>query len=300
MLDADVIERWADPLVDYCLAVKPGESIVVGAELEARVLVEACARRVIDRGATPLIRVELPGIAEYFLARASLNQLRRVEPVALYEAQTADARIRISAETRTQGLAGIDTERQAEVDRARKPIRRAASEKRWVLTQFPTRAYAEDAAMPLEAYEQYVVSAMFLDRPDPVAAWRDLGRRQSGLVEFMTGVRTVRIEAPGTDITLDVDGRTWINSDGRRNMPSGEIFTGPVETSANGRLHCSFPVCRGGHKVAGIVLEFADGLVVNARADQGEDYLQAMLELDPGARRLGELGLGLNEGSTLR
>src|SRR4051812_43929723 len=145
-------------------------------------------------------------------------------------------------------------------------------------------------------YEAFVASAMFLDRPDPVAAWQDLGRRQAGLLEFMTGVRTLRIEADGTDLTLSVAGRTWVNSDGRRNMPSGEIFTGPVEDSPRGRLRCGFPVCRGGRELVGIELEFARGQVVDAHADQGEDYLRTMLDLDPGARRLGELGLGLNPG----
>ena len=150
--------------------------------------------------------------------------------------------------------------------------------------------------MALPDYEAYVASAMFLDRPDPVAAWVELGGRQAGLVEFMTGVKTVRIEAEGTDLTLSVAGRTWINSDGRRNMPSGEIFTGPVEDSPSGRLRCGFPVCRGGRELVGIALEFAGGRVVSARADEGEDYLRSMLDLDPGARRLGELGLGLNPG----
>jgi aminopeptidase len=216
--------------------------------------------------------------------------------VGLYEAETADARIRIAAESDTRAMARIDPTRQALVDRARDPIRRAAGRKRWVLTQYPTAAYAADAGMDLAEYESYVASAMFLDGPDPVAAWQELGRRQAGLVAFMSGVETVRIEAEGTDLTLSVAGRTWINSDGRRNMPSGEIFSGPVEDSAQGRLRCGFPVCRGGRELAGIELEFADGRVVAARADEGEDYLRSMLDLDSGARLLGEIGLGLNPG----
>jgi aminopeptidase len=79
-------------------------------------------------------------------------------------------------------------------------------------------------------------------------------------------------------------------------MPSGEIFTGPVEDSATGRLRCGFPVCRDGRELVGISLEFCEGKVVNADAAHGADYLLAMLDLDPGARRLGELGLGLNSG----
>ena len=127
-----------------------------------------------------------------------------------------------------------------------------------MLTQYPTAAYAEDAGMALDDYEAFVISALFLDRPDPAAAWQELGRRQAGLVEFMSSVRSIRIEAEGTDLSLSVAGRTWINSDGRRNMPSGEIFTGPVEDSATGRLRCGFPVCRDGRELVGIELEFRE------------------------------------------
>jgi aminopeptidase len=150
--------------------------------------------------------------------------------------------------------------------------------------------------MDLVDYEDYVARAMFLDEPDPGAAWAELGRRQAALVSFMRGVEKIRIEADGTDLTLSVAGRTWINSDGRRNMPSGEIFSGPHEDSAQGRIRCAMPICRDGRVLMGIELEFAGGEVVAARAEEGEPYLHSMLDLDPGARRLGEIGLGLNPG----
>ncbi len=292
----ELIGRWADLLVDYCLRVQAGETILIASEWEGRPLVEACYRAVVLRGAHPLVRLELPGLSEFYVKHASDAQLSHVPPVPLYEAETVDGRIRISADSDTRSMRQVDPARQALMNRAYDPIRKAASRKRWVLTQFPTQAYANDAAMKLADYEAYVASAMFLNRPDPVEAWQALGVRQSGLVDFMTGVRDIRIEADGTDLTLSVAGRTWINSDGRRNMPSGEIFTGPVESSVNGRLRCGFPVCRGGREVVGIELEFRDGTVVSARADGSEDYLNAMLDLDPGARRLGELGIGLNSG----
>ena len=104
-----------------------------------------------------------------------------------------------------------------------------------MLTQFPTDAYAAEAGMARDDYDAFVARAMFLDRPAPAESWRALGRRQAGLAKYMGGVSRVRIEAEGTDLTLDVGGRTWINSDGRRNMPSGEIFTGPVESKRSSR-----------------------------------------------------------------
>lgn len=292
----DLLKRWADLLVDYCLGVRAGETILIGSEWEARPLVEACYKAVVLRGAHPLIRLDLPGLPEFFLSHANEAQLLHLPTTAVHEAETVDARIRISAESHTSAMTGVDPRRQAMLDRAREPLRRASRKKRWVLTQYPTLAYAAEAAMPPDDYEAFVASAMFLDQADPVAAWKDLGQRQAGLVTFMTEIKTVRIEAAETDITLSVAGRTWINSDGKRNMPSGEIFTGPIEDSARGKIRCGFPVCRDGRRLEGIALEFDGGTVVSAKAEQGEDYLLSMLDLDPGARRLGELGLGLNAG----
>jgi aminopeptidase len=295
-LQDGVVERWGELLVDYCLGVQRDETIVLASEVLARPLVEACFKAIVLRGALPLVRLEIPGLHEFFLEHASESQLATVPPVSLFEAETAGARIRISAESDTRSMSQVDPRRQAIWERARDPIRQASRKARWVLTQYPTAAYAALAGMSLPEYEEFVTRAMFLDRAEPRAAWQELGSRQSALVEFMAGVRKIQIEAEETDLTLSVAGRTWINSDGRRNMPSGEIFTGPIENSATGRLRCGFPVCRDGRELVAITLEFQDGNVVAASALEGEDYLRAMLELDPGARRIGELGLGLNSG----
>jgi aminopeptidase len=295
-LDDLVAARWADLLVEYCLRVERGETIVLSSSVIAQPLVEACYKAIVLQGGQPLLRLEIPGLHEFFLENASDDQLAHLPPEGLFEAQKVSARIRIAAESDIHSMSRVDPRRQAAYDRARDPIRQAARHGRWVLTQYPTAAYAAAAGMTLAEYQDFVTRAMFLDRDDPKRAWQELGRRQAGLVEYMSGVKTIRIEAPDTDLTLSVAGRTWINSDGRRNMPSGEIFTGPLEDSAQGRLKCGFPVCRDGREIAGINLELREGRVVSARATSGEDYLHAMLELDKGARALGELGLGLNSG----
>lgn len=293
---AEYVQRWAELLAGYCLDVREREPIMIAGEVAARPLLEACFREVVLRGGDPFLRVDFPGLDEFFLEHASEDQLRRVSLINCGDAIVAAARIRIAAETDLTSKAALDPRKQSLFHRAQEPVRKIARSKRWVLTQYPTAAYAGEAEMPLAEYEEFIARSMFLDRPDPKAAWVALGLRQAGLVEFLKNVSTVRIEGPGTDLTLSVGGRTWINSDGRRNMPSGEVFTGPIEHSANGRLHCSFPVCRDGRRIVGISLEFRDGKVVSASADEGASYLNAMLDLDDGARRLGELGIGLNYG----
>jgi aminopeptidase len=145
-------------------------------------------------------------------------------------------------------------------------------------------------------FTDFVRRATFLDRDDPAAAWGELRALQQRLVERLSRASELRIEADGTDLRLGVAGRTWVNSDGRRNMPSGEVFTGPVEDSAEGRIRFTIPSSPSGFEVAGIELELRAGRVVRARAERGQEYLLAALETDPGARFLGEVGIGTNSG----
>jgi aminopeptidase len=176
------------------------------------------------------------------------------------------------------------------------PLREQALKRRWCSTLWPTQAGAQQAGMNLVDFDAFVQRALFLDQDEPVTSWRALHDFQEGLIERLRGAQELRVEAPGTDVTLNVKGRTWVNSDGKRNMPSGEVFTGPHETSANGRIRFGVPSSPAGIDVAGVDLEFRDGLVVAAAAERGEEYLQRALATDDGARRLGEVGIGTNFG----
>ena len=104
-MTADLIVCWAELLVDYCLRVAPGETILISSEWEARPLVEACYRAIVIREAHPLVRLDLPRLYEFFLRNATEAQLAHVPPVARFEAETVHARIRIAAESDTHALA---------------------------------------------------------------------------------------------------------------------------------------------------------------------------------------------------
>src|SRR5262249_38429384 len=159
-----------------------------------------------------------------------------------------------------------------------------------------TSALAQEAGMSDEEYATFLAAALMVDRADPVSAWRELSERQGRLVERLSAAREIHIEAAGTDLRLRVEGRTWINSDGRRNMPSGEVFTGPLEDSANGTIRFGIPSSPRGVNVTDVELTFRGGEVVAASAASGDSYLQEVLRTDARARFLGELGIGTNEG----
>jgi aminopeptidase len=288
---------FADLIAGYCLEVEAGQQVLVRSTSLAAPLLLELQRAVLERDAWPLLRVEVPGQTRGFYEHAREWQLDDFAPMALYEARKAKASVGIQAPEDVRALAGLDPERLTRARRARAPISEATMKQRWCSTLWPTPALAEQAGMPLEDFEAFVARALFLDRPaGPEAAWGELRAFQDALIARVGRAKTIRIEADGTDVTLDVGGRTWVNSDGRRNMPSGEVFTGPVETSATGRVRFTIPSSPAGVEVSGVELELRGGEVVGARADEGEEYLHRALATDDGARRIGELGIGTNFG----
>ncbi|MCW2968855.1 MAG: aminopeptidase [Solirubrobacteraceae bacterium] len=287
---------FAELLCGYCLEVQAGQQVLVRSSTAATELLLELQRSILEREAWPLIRVELPGGTAAFYEHARDIHLDDLPRVDYEEAKRIDASLSIQAPTEVFGLEGVDPERMARAARARRDIRELTMKKRWCSTLWPTEAAALRAGMPFDEFSAFVQRALFLDQPDAVASWGQLSRFQAGLIERLRTAREIRIEAEGTDLTLDVRGRTWINSDGRRNMPSGEVFTGPLETSAEGRIRFDIPSGPPGRAVSGVEIEFRGGEVVSARADEGDEHLQAALATDDGARRLGELGIGTNFG----
>ena len=288
--------RFADLLAGYCLEVQPGQEVLVRSTTLAEPLLLELQRALLERDAWPLLRVELPGATAAFHRQALDRHLDEFPEVAYAEARKAHAQLAIQAPENTRALVGIDPERLARAARARKPLNELAMRKRWCTTLWPTHAGAQQAGMSLADFERFVERALFLDQPDPVRSWGELRAFQAQLIERLSGARELRIESAGTDVTLSVKGREWVNSDGKRNMPSGEVFTGPHEASASGIVRFGVPSSPAGVDVAGVELQFEDGLVVGASAERGEDYLQRALQTDDGARRLGELGIGTNFG----
>ena len=293
MIDPDA---FAKLLCDWCLETGPGQQVLVSAASLAEPLVVSLHRELLKRGAWPAIRMSPPQLQSDFYASAWDEHLDAFAPVDLAELEAVDATLRVEAPANLNALAGVDPERIVRASRARQPLLEARTARRWSLTQWPTPALAQGARMSERDYEAFCTRALFLDRTDPTAAWHALATRQGKLVERLDAAREIRIEAEGTDLRLRVDGRRWINSDGRRNMPSGEVFTGPLEDSAEGTIRFAVPSNPRGLEVEDVELTFSEGQVVAARAGRGDEYLQSALSSDAGARYLGELGIGTNAG----
>lgn len=299
MTDPRVL-KLAQVLVNYSLEIQKGQKFAIYTSTVGEELGLAVYEEAIKAGAYAYLLLSSPQEWEVFYKYASDEQLQFVSPIAKLVTETFDARISIGAEQNTRVLSGVDPKRQSLRSQAWRPMfqtfmeRAAKRELRWCTTEFPTHASAQEADMSLRDYEDFVYAAGKLNEPDPVACWREEGRRMHKMVDWLAGKDRMVIKGKDVDLTLSVKDRVFIPCDGHENFPDGEIFTGPVEDSVNGWIRFQYPAIYAGREVIDVELWFENGRVVKERAAKGEELLTSLLNTDSGARFLGELGIGTN------
>ena len=288
------IRNLARTMADYCLDAQPREAFAINASEAASPLVEALHEELLRKGAWSHIKMMPDASSGAVFREGHDHHFDEVSPVekAIVDKLAGTAAIYSSRNTRA--MSGIDPDLQARLAKSSRPLKNKLLKKKWTLTLFPTDAYAQDAEMSLRDFEDFVYSATFSDEAHPVKAWQNLKKKQDHLISKLEGAEEVQIIGPGTDLRMSIKGRTFINSAGTHNMPSGEVFTGPVEDSVEGEIVYDYPVVNQGREIDGIRLVFRKGKVVEATATKNEDFLLGMLEMDPGAKRIGELGIGTN------
>jgi aminopeptidase len=294
------IARLAQVLVHHSLAVKPDTLVMIAAPALAEPLVRDVYREVLRAGAHPLLRIGLESVEELLYQEASDAQLSHVPRIALHEIELIDALLSIAAPENTKRLAHADPRKVALRRQAQQAVpaklfaRVSAGTAGWVTTLFPTQAAAQAADQSLDDYEDFVYRAGNLHADDPVAAWQATRASQQRIADFLNQQQVFRLVAPNTDLTFHTGGRTWLNAAGEHNFPDGEVFTGPLEHKTEGYIQFSYPALHLGSEVKDVRLVFEQGRVVQATASKGEELLRSLLDLDEGARRLGEVAFGLN------
>ena len=298
------IKKLAEVLVNYSVAVRPKDKVAVMGSTAGAPLFEAVAVEILKAGGYPLSVVQLPGISELVFRHASDDQIQHIpEPMRLIF-ESYDAMISLMSSVNTKALTSVPPEKLVLANQAQQEImktmldRTARGEFRWVGTLYPTHAYAQDAEMGLAEYEDFVYAACLPDFDDPVGYWKDISEGQQRIVDWLVGKDELRVEANDVDLRMKITGRAFMNCDGKRNMPDGEIFTGPVEDSVEGHVRFSYPTTYQGRRLEGVHLWFEAGKVIKATADKGEDFLLKTIDIDEGARFVGEFAVGTNKGIT--
>lgn len=297
-------ESFADILLNHSLSIKMDDLFLISGAPAASPLIYYVYKRALQMGANPVVRIGFEGLSEVYYKFASEKQLSYLSPLDMYEIKHIDARLSIISPENTRYMSNVNPENQAIRSRSYKPYhdvfleRAAKKDLRWCVTLFPTQASAQDAEMSLSDYEEFVLNAAHVGEKDPISYWQDMGEKQKKIQEILEDKKSFHILAEDTDLMVSAEKRKWIPCFGKENFPDGEIFTGPVENSAEGTIRFSFPLVYSGRSVEDVTLWFEKGRVVKATASSGEEFLHSMLDMDDGARRLGELAFGTNYGIT--
>jgi aminopeptidase len=296
------LRKYADILVRHSLRLKKNDLFVISGSYLAAPLIKEVYQQAIQVGAHPFTHVGIDGLAEIYYRYSSEKQLKYVSPLSKFEVDHIDISLSIISPENTRNMTNIDPKKQAMSNVAHQQIhktfleRAAKKELRWCVTIYPTQASAQDAEMSLAEYEDFIFKAAHVDAKNPINYWKTIHIEQEKIRKLLSTKKNLHVFAKDTDLTVSVVGKKWINCSGKENFPDGEVFTGPVENSAEGHISYSFPGAYAGREVNDIKLWFKKGVVVKATASKGEQFLRTMLGMDPGAKRIGEFAFGTNYG----
>ena len=299
------VREHAEVLVDWSARVEAGDDVVVSVAEDAHELGVAVARALGERGANVTTLYGSSEVSRGYLKGVEAGTDDAVDaddfdsdPAvdrAIFEA--ADGYLRIGGGRNTTATADVDGDTRRAYATARKGVREARMDTNWVSTVHPTQSLAQQAGMAYEEYQEFVYDAVLRD-------WESLAEEMAQMKEILDDGEEVRIVterdgAPDTDVQMSIAGRTAVNSAASvaydsHNLPSGEVFTAPHDTA--GEVFFDVPMTIDATRVRNVHLVFEDGEVVDFAAEAGEDALANVLDTDPGARRLGELGIGMNRG----
>lgn len=295
-------EKYAKVLVDYSVDVQKGDLVCLTAQSsEAKDLVKAIYTRIIQKGGHVITHTPITDLNGVFLKYASDEQLDYIDPIVKMEYETADKFISIGAPLNTKSMAKADLTKLARRSKATKALseiimnRSADGTCKWVIADVPTNALAQEAKMSLDEYSEFLFNSCYLNLDDPVKKLKELDEKQTKWANYLNNVKQIHIIGDRTDITFNTENRKWISCSGMNNYPDGEVFTSPVEDGINGEIYFDFPQNYHGNSAEGVHLWIENGLITKAVADKGEDFLHAMINMDEGSHRIGEIAVGTND-----
>lgn len=295
-------EKYARVLVDYSVKVQKDDLVIIRAESsEAKPLIKEIYKQVIQKGAHAIVKCGIDGLQEIFIKYASDEQLEYIDPISKLEYEKATKYISIGAPLNVKNMAKADSQKMAKRSKATRELsdlllsRAAKGELDWVIADFPTNALAQEAKMSLDEYTEFLINSCYLDLDNPVEKWQEIDVEQQTMADYLTNTSKLRVVGPETDITFSTKGRVWKNCSGSCNFPDGEIYTSPVEDSANGFIYFDFPAIYRGNESHKIRLQLENGKVVKATAEKGEEFLLSMINMDEGSSFVGEIAIGTNK-----
>lgn len=281
------LEKFAHKLVNYCVSVKKGENVLISvAESDALPLVQLLIREIYKAGGNPFVQYEFASITREMLKHCNKEQLKLQNDADVYLLSRMDVNISIRGFVNASELSDVDADNMQMYVEQRSCLREHRTKLKWVGLRFPNSAIAQLSGMSLEAYEDFHYRTCNM-------AYEKLSQAMKPLVSLMERTDKVHIKSVETDITFSIKGMNAIACDGKVNIPDGEVFTAPIRDSVNGYVTFNIPSVYQSLTFENIRLEFERGKIIKATSNF-TDTLNKILDIDEGARYLGEFSFGVS------
>ncbi|HOP48419.1 MAG TPA: aminopeptidase [Desulfobacteraceae bacterium] len=305
MLSMDSIERYSEVLLWGLKTARKvrfnkNEVVLIRFDLAAIKLAEILQEKIMDMGLNPVLRMGLTPVMEHnFYSRANKNQLVFNAPGEKELYENLNGSIYLNAPESLTHLSDIDPKKIGKAAVARKPLRDLLWEREdrgeygWTLCTFPTDELAKQAGLSIEDYSEQIIRACYLDRQDPVKAWKGIYKDAMSIKNWLNSmdVKYFHVESEHTDLKIRPGKqRKWVGISGH-NIPSFELFISPDWRGTEGIYYADQPSFRSGNYVKGVKLVFSRGSAAQINAGQGEEFVVKQLSMDKGAGRVGEFSL---------
>ena len=305
IIDRQHLEIWSDYLLNYSLGgITPDDVIMVKGEHITWPLMSVLQDKIFAAGAIADICMVPPDNNRGQVWGASITKYGKIEQINRvpdwhhdrYEAMTKY--IEILGSESPQLFANLPDMPSQALSRADMPFKRIRLSKPWVLTLFPTQAFADLEGMTLADYTDVIIKTSLTDP-------KLLDAIEEPIAQLMGKSSIIRIETehPKTGklltLTMNIKDRNPIKCVGERNFPDGEVYTSPDANSVEGEIFVDLPVYYNGVTIQGINLKLEKGQIVDYSAEKAFDALKNIIETDDGSHRLGEVALGMNQGLTV-
>lgn len=292
-------QKYANLLTNYCLEVQRGDKVMIRSSYLAEKLLVELASEIAKVGGIPMLQIDIQDFDNAWMSQSELSQLEWVNPMSQYWNEKFNGYLYIRAPYEGKDRIEVSMDSRNAYNKAQAPLRQiymdrtGTRELKRNLCQFPTIHSAKEADMSLEEYEKFVFEACNLMEENPMQTWIDFGRNQQKVVDYLNSKTKIHYSGPNCDLHFSMKGRIWINSDGKTNMPSGEVYTAPEDNSMNGWVRFTHPSLYMGETVENVELEIKDGYVQSWKASSNKEFLDKIFQIE-GSRRFGEAAVGTN------
>lgn len=287
MLRDPRLEKLAKLLVHHSIRMEKNETVMIYAPTKAKPLVIELLKEIRNSGGNPVVELKDSDIERELIMAQTDKSLKRDYLWLERQLDDIDCMIHIRASESDYTNVDVPSDKLMNVRKNIQPLQSRRLGKKWVLLNYPTEGAAHKAKMSYEQYFDYLFACMNVD-------YKKMEEAFEPLKKLMEKTDKVKIVGPGTDLTFSIKGLNVVPCAGENNIPDGEIFTAPVKTSVNGVISYNCPSAYRGKVFNNVKLEFANGKIVNASADDDLDVLEEIFNTDAGARYVGEFAIGVN------